>query len=151
MRTPHAPSLKARALRMLSMREHSRAELARKLAPHAGEGEDIEALLDQLVQQNWLSEERFAESLVHRKASRYGAARILAELEQHGVDGDVLQDTKAALTADETKRACALWARKFGIVPQDAEMRSKQMRYLMARGFSRRAIDAALKGPQDED
>ena len=138
-------------MRLLSVREHSRAELARKLAAYATEEDDVDQLLDQLVQQNWLSEERFVDSLVHRKAARYGNARILAELEQHGVDGEVLQDTKAALAADETQRACALWARKFGIVPQDAEQRSKQMRYLMARGFSRRAIDAALKGPQDDD
>ena len=54
-------SLKARALRFLSMREHSRLELKRKLARHAEEGDDIEALLDFLEKNNWLSQERFAE------------------------------------------------------------------------------------------
>jgi regulatory protein len=63
-------SLKARALRYLSMREHSRLELGRKLARYAEEGDDIEALLDFLEKNNWLSQERFAESLIHRKAVR---------------------------------------------------------------------------------
>jgi regulatory protein len=57
------PSLKARALRYLSAREHSRQELARKLARHAQEGDDINAVLDWLTAQKFLSEERFAESL----------------------------------------------------------------------------------------
>ena len=38
-------SLKGRALRYLSMREHSRIELARKLSAYAEEGDDIEAVL----------------------------------------------------------------------------------------------------------
>ena len=45
-------SLKARALRFLSMREHSRLELGRKLARHAEEGDDVEALLDFLEKNN---------------------------------------------------------------------------------------------------
>ena len=52
-------SLKGRALRFLSMREHSRMELRRKLQRHAQEGDDVEALLDSLEQANWLSQERF--------------------------------------------------------------------------------------------
>ncbi|MEG2034627.1 MAG: recombination regulator RecX, partial [Janthinobacterium sp.] len=57
-------SLKGRALRFLSMREHSRMELRRKLQRHAQEGDDVEALLDSLEQANWLSQERFSESLI---------------------------------------------------------------------------------------
>ena len=44
-------SLKGRALRLLSQREHSRAELATKLARHVQEGDDLEAVLDRLVDQ----------------------------------------------------------------------------------------------------
>ena len=80
------PSLKARALRYLSAREHSRLELARKLARYAEETDDIEALLDWLETSKFLSSTRFAESLINRLAERFGASRILMELESHQID-----------------------------------------------------------------
>ena len=144
-------SLKARALRFLSMREHSRLELGRKLARHAEEGDDVEALLDFLEKNNWLSQERFAESLIHRKASRYGNSRVVAELQSHGVNGEVLAELKSELAESETARAVEVWRRKFGTVAQDAHERAKQMRFLMARGFSQRAVREALKGAPDDD
>jgi regulatory protein len=144
-------SLKARALRFLSMREHSRLELKRKLARHAEEGDDIDALLDFLEKNNWLSQERFAESLIHRKASRYGNSRVMAELQSHGVNGEALAELKSSLAESETARAVEVWQRKFGRVAQDAAERSKQMRFLMARGFSSSAVRAALKGAPEDD
>jgi regulatory protein len=132
------------------MREHSRLELGRKLAKYAEEGDDVEALLDFLEKNNWLSQERFAESLVHRRAGRYGNARVLAELQQHGVEGESLAELKSELKDTEVARAKEVWRRKFGSPPQDAEQRSKQMRFLMARGFSSSAVRAALKGDDDE-
>ena len=144
-------SLKARALRFLSMREHSRLELSRKLARHAEEGDDVEALLDFLEKNNWLSQERFAESLIHRKASRYGNSRVVAELQSHGVNGEALAELKSELAESETARAVEVWRRKFGTVAQDAHERARQMRFLMARGFSQRAVREALKGAPDDD
>ena len=144
-------SLKARALKYLSAREHSRIELGRKLSRYAEEGDDVEALLDFLEKNNWLSQERFAESLVHRRAGRYGNSRVLAELQQHGVKGEELDELKSGLKETEIARAREVWRRKFNRVPQDAEDRSKQMRFLMARGFSQSAIRSAMQGRDEDD
>jgi regulatory protein len=144
-------SLKARALRLLSMREHSRLELARKLARHAQEADDIEALLDTLEAASWLSQERFSEALIHRRAARFGNSRIVAELQSHGVNGEALQELKAGLALDENARAKEVWRRKFGTVAIDAAERGKQVRFLMQRGFSQRAVQAAIKGAADDE
>ncbi len=136
-------SLKARALRYLSAREHSRQELARKLARYAQEGDDIDALLDTLTEANFMSEARFSESLVNRRAARFGNSRILSELKSHNIDADSLTEIKAGLVQDEFARA-----RKFGTVATDANGRVKQMRFLLQRGFSHRAIQAAMRAPQ---
>jgi len=133
------------------MREHSRLELGRKLAKYAEEGDDVDALLDFLEKNNWLSQERFAESLVNRRAGRYGNARVLAELQQHGVQGEDLAELKSGLASTETARAREVWRRKFDNPPQDAAERSKQMRFLMQRGFSQAAVRAALKGGHEDD
>ncbi len=143
-------SLKARALRYLSVREHSRQELARKLARYAQEGDDVEALLDTLEAAKFLSEARFSESLVNRRAARFGNSRILSELKSHNIDPDSLTEIKAGLALDENARAREVWLRKFGTAASDASGRAKQMRFLLQRGFSHRAIQAAMRA-KDED
>jgi len=149
---PHPkPSLKARALRLLSQREHSRLELSRKLSRYAEEGDDVEALLDFLEKNKWLSEERFSENLVHRRAARYGNSRIVAELASHGIGGEMLTDLKAGLKEDEVERCCEVWRRKFGAVATEPEGRNKQMRFLLARGFSQKAIRTAMKGTMPDE
>ena len=144
-------SLKGRALRYLSMREHSRLELGRKLSRYAEEGDDVEALLDFLEKNNWLSQERFSESLVHRRSARFGNSRIMAELQMHGLDGEALKEVKAGLNDTEIARARDLWQRRFGTVATDPAERNKQMRFLMQRGFSQRAVFTALKGEPEEE
>ena len=143
-------SLKARALAYLSSREHSRMELARKLGRHAQEGEDIEALLDTLEQAKLLSEARFSESLVNRRAQRFGNSRILSELQSHGIRGDALDGIKSSLAEGEFARAREVWRKKFKKTAADAAERAKQMRFLLQRGFSHRAIQAAMASdPED--
>jgi regulatory protein len=144
-------SLKARALKYLSAREHSRIELARKLARYAQEGDDIESLLDSLESAKFLSDARFSESLIHRRAARFGNSRILSELQSHGIDGESLNEIKSTLREDEARRAAEVWRRKFGQPPVDASERAKQMRFLQQRGFSSAAIRHALKSASFED
>lgn len=144
-------SLKGRALRFLSMREHSRLELGRKLSKYAEQGDDVDALLDFLEKNNWLSQERFSASLIHRREARYGNSRIVAELQSHGVAGEALQELKTGLADSEVARCCDVWRRKFGEVATDAAGRSKQLRFLMQRGFSQKAVRAAIKGLDDDD
>lgn len=149
-------SLKARALKYLSSREHSRLELARKLTPYAQDDDDIEALLNWLQESKFLSQERFSESLVHRRAGRYGNNRILSELKSHGINGEALGDAKLELAQGETQRAREVLSRKYAEAPADAIARAKCMRFLQQRGFSHRAIQAAVKtawsdAPHDDD
>ncbi|GAC1316880.1 MAG: recombination regulator RecX [Collimonas sp.] len=144
-------SLKGRALRYLSAREHSRMELARKLARYAQEGDDIEALLDTLEAAKLLSQARFSESLIHRRAHRYGNSRILSELQSHGIDADSLVNIKAELADGEVARAREVWRKKFNRPAADAAERAKQMRFLLQRGFSHRAIQIAVRGGEEED
>ncbi|MDE2594839.1 MAG: recombination regulator RecX [Burkholderiales bacterium] len=144
-------SLKGRALKYLAAREHSRAELTRKLAPHAESAEEVQRVLDELEARGFLSAERFAESVVHRKAARYGVARLKAELSQHQLPEDVTRQVTQALRDSELSRAQALWAKRFGSVAQTPAELAKQMRFLSGRGFSGEVIRRVVKGaPQDE-
>lgn len=129
-------SLKARAIGLLSRREHSLTELRRKLAAHCEDPAELNALLDELQRGNWLSEERFAENLVHRRAPRHGTRRIMQELRQHQLPHETLAELEEKLRDTELERARAVWRKRFSSAPPDAKEYARQLRYMAARGFT---------------
>ncbi|QIE22618.1 recombination regulator RecX [Caballeronia sp. SBC2] len=143
-------SLRGRALGYLSRREHSRAELSRKLTPHLGEGDSLDTLLDALEREGWLSNERFVESVVHRRGTRLGTSRIVNELKRNGIDETLIQDAGAELKKTELTRAREVWSKKFGEPPTTPAERAKQARFLATRGFNGGTIVKVLKAGDDE-
>lgn len=167
-------SLKARAIGLLAQREHSRAELRRKLlrieqqrqqrlrltaAPAAGEGgpaatvddEDeeageaaVDALLDSLAAAGYLDETRFVESRLHLRAGRFGTQRIQQELAQHGLKLDAEQ--QAGLRETELERAREVWRKRFGDEPsREVAEQARQTRFLLARGFTPEVVRRLLR------
>jgi regulatory protein len=143
-------TLKGRALGYLSRREYSRAELSRKLMPFTEDADALEALLDSLVREGWLSDARFAESVIHRRASRLGATRIVSELKRHAVGETLIEEVNAQLRETELARARAVWQKKYGQLPETPAERARQARFLAARGFSMSIIGKILKGIEDD-
>lgn len=150
---PAAPrpglSLKARAVGLLSRREHSRAELQRKLAPHADSQQALDKLLDDLAKAGWQSDERFTQGWVHRKASAHGAARVIQDLKLQGIPAEAIAAVQAELKESELSRAQGVWSRKFSRSgnPLSPTEYAKQGRFLASRGFSTEIIRRVLKNP----
>jgi regulatory protein len=167
-------SLKARAIGLLAQREHSRAELRRKLlrierqqreraaaAQSVGETDDaqaqaaavddcgtgeatVDALLDNLAAAGYLNESRFVESRLHLRAGRFGAQRIQQELAQHGLKLDAGQ--QAQLRETELERAREVWKRRFGDEPSRTPAeQARQTRFLLARGFAPEVVRRLLR------
>ena len=146
------PSLKARAIGYLSRREHSRHELSRKLAPFAEDPHEIESLLNQLERENWLSNERYAQSLVHRRAPRQGANLVMQELRRHGLSETTVNQLGRQLHDTEYDRAYAVWEKKFGASPISAKDYARQFRFLASRGFATESVRRILGSiPYDAD
>ncbi len=143
-------SLKARALRFLSMREHSRLELGRKLASYVQEGEDLDALLNFLETAKFLSNQRFSESLVNRRQARFGNQKILAELQSHALDKHDIDELRANLYETEGRRAIDVLHRKFDGAASTPQDKAKQMRFLLQRGFSSSAMQEALRAAWED-
>ena len=146
-----AVSLKGRALRYLSQREHSRTELQRKLARHEETPGELAQVLDDLAAKDFINEARVVDSVVHLRAPRLGAARIRQELQAKGIAPEAVQDALARLRSTEFDRARDLWRRRFDAPPADAAARAKQARFLMARGFSADVVRRVLAGGFDDD
>lgn len=133
-------SLKGRALRLLSQREHSRVELERKLAAHEEEPGSLARALDELEAKGFISEERVVESVVHRRASKLGAARVQQELAAKGLSAESMSLALEQLRVTEFERARDVWSRKFGESATDPQERAKQMRFLLSRGFAAEVV-----------
>jgi regulatory protein len=133
-------SLKGRALRLLSQREHSRVELERKLAAHEEEPGSLARALDELEAKGFISEERVVASVIHRRASKLGAARVQQELAAKGLSAESMSLALEQLRVTEFERARDVWSRKFGESATDPKERAKQMRFLLSRGFAAEVV-----------
>ncbi len=122
-------------MRYLARREHSRHELHRKLLPFAQEGDDVEALLDDLERRNWLSDTRAAAQMINQRQQRFGAQRIVHELHQKGIPQALIDAAMPELKDNELAAAREVWQKKFGHPPQDAKEKARQARFLQSRGF----------------
>ena len=145
-------SLKGRALRLLAGREHSRAELQRKLASHEAVPGELSRALDELEAKGFISEQRVIDSVVNRRSSRLGAARVRQELQAKGLDAQAVAEAVAGLRVTEEARAREVWRKKFGDPPRDAAEHGKQVRFLLTRGFGADVVRRVVRGngPQDE-
>lgn len=143
-------SLTGQAMRLLARREHTRAELARKLAAHGTEAQ-IESVLDRLCELGLLSDQRFAETWLRSKAARHGQARLRHDLAQRGVAADTIATALAdAELNDDYSRACQLWQTRFGRVADNPREWARQARFLQGRGFSADIIRKVLREARDE-
>ena len=145
------PSLKGRALRLLSQREHSRAELERKLAAHEEVPGDLAKALDELQARDFINDGRAIESVVNRRSSKLGAARVKQELAAKGLSGEAVAQAMAGLKETEFSRAQEVWRKKFGSPAQDPQARVKQMRFLITRGFNAEVVRRVVQGGTTED
>jgi regulatory protein len=147
-------SLKGRALRLLAGREHSRSELEKKLRVHEEAPGQLAQVLDDLQAKDFISETRVVESVINRRSSRLGAARIRHELVEKGVSREQIDEAIGGLQASELDRARELWQRKFGLSqgegPLDAATRARQMRFLLSRGFSGAVVNQVLRAGRNE-
>jgi len=96
---------------MLARREHTRAEMARKLSPHAESTEQVEQLLDALVARGWLSEARFAESRANTLAPKFGSRKIEHDLRSRGVSAEVVEQAVARALSEELVNCRTVWQR----------------------------------------
>jgi regulatory protein len=140
-----ARSLKGRALQLLSQREHSRAELERKLAAHEEVPGELAQALDELQARDFINDGRVIESVINHRAGKLGAARLKQELAAKGLGGEAVAQALAALKDTELERAREVWQKKFGEPAQDPRERAKQARFLLTRGFAAEVVSKLVR------
>ena len=133
MTTPnHQIRCYSAALKMLMRREHSKLELFNKLKLKSYDDEIIDSAITQLTEQNYQSDERFAEAFILMRFNQgKGPVRIASELKLRGISSFNLSDFDWFKSAKEIRK------KKFGdLASSDFKEQAKQKRFLQSRGFS---------------
>jgi regulatory protein len=143
------PSLKGRALRLLSLREHSRQELERKLKPFEETPGELAEALDFLQAKDFINEQRVVESVVNSRSRKLGASRVRQELQAKGLPAEAIAEAVQTMRSTELERAREVWRKKFGEPPVDAAARAKQVRFLISRGFAAEVVKRVVAGADE--
>lgn len=146
------PTATQRALTLLTRREHSRKELARKLTARGVDVEEAEAAIERLAGDGWQDDARFAESLVRARVSGgYGPMRIRAELATHGLDRDAISAALETFEGDWTELAREQVRRRYGAaVTDDRALQRKAADFLIRRGFDADSVRSASRLDPDD-
>lgn len=143
------PSLKGRALRLLSQREHSRLELERKLKSFEETPGELAEALDFLQAKDFINELRVVESVVNNRSRKLGASRVRQELQAKGLPAEAIAEAVQDMRGTELARAREVWQKKFGEPPADQAARLKQVRFLVSRGFAPDVVRRVVAGTDD--
>jgi len=142
--------LRVKAMDLLARREYSCSELAKKLTTKLLLADEDQAILstvlETLVKDDLLSDERFAESLVRSRVRKgHGPRRITQELHQCGIGAKLTALVLQDCGADWHHQAAAVADKKYGSQPaNDIKETAKRSRFLQYRGFNAEQIAFAL-------
>jgi regulatory protein len=148
----------AAALRMLTRRDHSRAELAGKLAAKGFPEAVVTELLERLIALGYLDDRRFARQWggAAARSGRGIGPRIALELRRRGIADDTVREVLAEISAEYAEGDLLreqMHRRYAAFDPLTATDREKAriFSYFRRRGFSGGAIAAALRGLPEQE
>ncbi|GAB4392969.1 MAG: recombination regulator RecX [Gammaproteobacteria bacterium] len=146
------PSVQVRrvAENLLTRREHTQQELTFKLQRRGFEPSIIANVIHQLQQENLQSDSRFVEAYIYARTQKgYGPIKIQQELQQRGIDRDLIKHYLALHAAQWPVLAQAAKTKRFGNNPsRDMAERAKQQRFLHYRGFTAEHIVTVFEDGQ---
>lgn len=143
-----ATRVRNQALLALGQREYSRQELQKKLLTAGADATLLEPVLDEMQQLGYLNHQRYAEALINKRARQgYGPRWIRQELQQAGIESEILTTALDSDTHDWTQLAGKLYRKKYGNKPAtDHKEKSRRARFLFSKGFSGDHLKGFLQG-----
>ena len=138
----------------MGKRDYSRVELGRKILTYSESLEvskaDLESVLNELEEKDWLSDDRFSEQFVLSKKRKFGARKIAHELKLRGVDELIISRALRVIKDDEFLLAKKIWEKKFNQIPITIDEKAKQIRFMQSRGIEVAIINQIVSGKSPE-
>jgi len=132
---------------LLARREHSRLELVNKLQDRVENSTVLDAVLDQLIEDNLLSDQRFCEAYVYSRTNKgFGPVRIKAELRERGVKQALIENSLIDDNSVWIKNLNKVIIKKYGdLSASNLQELARQQRFLLQRGFTFEQIHEAIR------
>ncbi len=145
-----AKEIKDVCLRLLAGREHSKKELLQKLTVRGFDKDMALAVIDDFVQEGWQDDGRYAENYARSRILKgYGPVRIAYELQQNGVDLEIvdLEEIVQATAGSWMALLEQVYRKKFGQDENQLEVNewAKRSRFLVQRGFTGAMLSELFK------
>ena len=139
--------LRAKALAWLGRQEYFEVKFRNKLAQHEASPEHIELIVQEFIERNWLSEQRYCDGFVRGRINKgHGRIRINADARQKGLAQDCLSKALVENDIDWFEQAHTTYAKRFGDKPiADLKERAKRMRFMQYRGFTIEQVNYAIE------
>ena len=104
-------------------------------------------MLDELVEQNWQSDERFADMFAKVRLNQgYGPLRVQNELQSKQVKESLIKSALQEHRSQSINWLLQCWQKKYREqLPGDAKEKQKQMRFLLYRGFTSEAVNSLFR------
>ncbi len=139
-------NLYAKALAMLSRRDHSQQEIINKLRKFTSDIAQINATINTLQEQGYLNDQRYSANFIEWNSAKSGPLKLRYQLKNKGIASDLIEAMLADSATDELQVAYALWQRKFaGKIATSPKEKARQIRFLLSRGFSYDIITQVFK------
>lgn len=142
-----AVEIKQFCIRLLAFREHSQKELLTKSLAKGFEKDDILAVIEEVTQQGWQSNSRYAESYARYRIQKgYGPLWITYELKNKGVDDFNLDEVVLKTAGSWMNLLEQVYIKKYGCDSLlDRKEWAKRSRFLLHRGFSGAMISSLFE------
>lgn len=143
-----APAVRTQALLALGQREYSRKDLHKKLVSGGADTGVVEAVLDEMVQLGYLDHQRYAEAFINKRSRQgYGPRWIRQELQQSGIEADLINAALGSDAHDWQQYAAKLYRKKYGSKPvADHKEKARRARFMFSKGFSSDQLKTVLQG-----
>lgn len=149
---PKINKLRATALAWLGRQEYSIAKFTKKLSDNHASDEQIQSIVDEFCQHNWLSEQRYCEGFVRSRISKgQGKIRIINDGRGHQLDSDILTEAINSQSVDWFELALSTYERRYGQKPvanihakEHTKEKAKRLRFMQYRGFTMDQISYAI-------
>ena len=135
----------AKGVYLLGMREHSVQEMTDKLTARSDAVDVVLAVIDELLENTYLSNERFSESYVRSRRNKgFGPVKIRVELKTKGISGRLASEHLQAESPEWIDVAREQYKKKYRSKAENYKEWTKRARFMQSRGFTMEHIQAVL-------
>ena len=135
-----------KAVNLLAFKGRTTQEIIKRLNEKGYSSEEIDEAVEKLSYYGYLNDQNYTISYIMDNASKKGKKLISIELEQKGIDKNILDDVYSEVNIDEEASIDNIIRQRFSHADlSDDKIYRRTVNYLLRRGFAYDSIKRVIK------